>query len=298
MKIMQPDAVRQLMASRAARVEAWLAKAPWKTGKSPGRLLAAMQYSLEAGGKRIRPVLCLGCAALCDLDEEKALPFAAAIEMIHTYSLIHDDLPAMDNDDLRRGKPSSHKQFDEATAILAGDALLTDAFALIAETPLPAVSVLKALHELALGAGSAGMAGGQMLDMQYTGAENIDLEQVSQMQALKTGALLRAACVCGALLAGAPQHILDSVATYGAALGRAFQIADDILDLTGTAEELGKPAGSDAASHKNTYPSLIGIEASRAMAAEQARIAIAALPDHPESAFLAGLADFVVTRRK
>lgn len=298
MNIMPSRKVREELSSRAAMVEAYLAAAPWEMESAPPRLLAAMRYSLNAGGKRLRPILCLACGALYGLKEEKILPFAAALEMVHTYSLIHDDLPAMDNDDLRRGRPSNHKKFDEATAILAGDALLTDAFYLASSADVPPQAVLKALRELAAGAGSAGMAGGQMLDMQYTGAPNVSLTEVSAMQALKTGALLRAACVCGALLAEAPIPLLNAVATYGEALGRAFQIADDILDLTGTQEELGKPVGNDKESGKNTYPSLVGIAQSREIARAEASKAIAALPDLPGGAFLAGLAEFVVERRK
>ena len=298
MKIMPPGQVREELARKAARIEAFLAGAPWRKGFAPPRLLEAMQYSLNAGGKRLRPALCMACAGLCGLDEERVVPFAAAIEMIHTYSLIHDDLPAMDDDDLRRGKPSNHRQFDEATAILAGDALLTDAFYLITLLDLPSGAVLAALGELALGAGSAGMAGGQMLDMQYTGCKNVSLENVATMQALKTGALLRAACVCGALLAEASGPLLEAMAAYGAGLGRAFQIADDVLDLTGTEAELGKPVGSDSACGKATYPALIGIGASLEIAGEEAKKAIAALPDLPESAFLAGLAEYAVARRK
>lgn len=295
---MPPQEVNQILAEKSARVNSYLASAPWLKGNAPERLLEAMQYSLYAGGKRIRPVLCMACAELCDLDSEKALPFAAAIEMIHTYSLIHDDLPAMDDDDLRRGQPSCHRKFDEATAILAGDALLTDAFVLIGKTELPAKAVLAATCELALGAGSVGMAGGQMLDMEYTGLSNVGLEAIAQMQAMKTGALLTASCVCGGLLAEAPGAFLRRIYEYGSALGKAFQITDDILDLTGDEAELGKPVGSDADARKNTYPSLAGIEESKRLAREEARKAIEALPDHPESAFLAGLAEFVVTRRK
>lgn len=291
------DVLREL-AERARLVEAYLADALWKDVRIPPVLLEAMRYSLEAGGKRIRPVLCMACASLCGLAAEKVLPFAAAIEMIHTYSLIHDDLPAMDNDDLRRGKPSCHKQFGEANAILAGDALLTDAFALATETGLPAISVLLALRELAIGAGSSGMAGGQQLDMQFTGVASPELEQIANMQALKTGALLRASCVCGALLAQAPEDLLARVAVYGESLGKAFQIADDVLDLIGNSEEMGKPVGNDAASLKNTYPSLIGIAQSQKIARAEAERAIAILPELPESSFLAGLAEFVVTRRK
>lgn len=290
------QAMKQILARRAALVEQFLGAYPAKLRGAPDRLAAAMRYSLSAGGKRLRPALCLSAASLCGLSEQSTLPFAAAIEMIHTYSLIHDDLPAMDDDDLRRGKPSCHKQFDEATAILAGDGLLTDAFAIASDAPVEATSLLKAMRELALAAGSSGMAGGQMLDMQYTAATDVDLDQVARMQAMKTGALLRASCVCGALLADADVELVQRLDAYGASLGRAYQIADDILDLVGDETKLGKPIGSDAKSGKSTWPALTGIEASRKKARKEAEKAKAALPDHPESAFLAALADYAVGR--
>lgn len=288
--------VENLLKMRATLVEAFLDSYLEHFPCAPQRLKAAMLYSLRAGGKRLRPALCLGVAALCGLGEQALMPFAAAIEMIHTYSLIHDDLPAMDNDDLRRGKPSNHKRFDEATAILAGDGLLTDAFYVALLTKLPSERLLPALRELALAAGSNGMVGGQMLDMEYTGKAQVTLAGVAQMQQLKTGAMIKAACVCGALLAGAAKETVAAIATYGACLGKAFQIADDILDLTATTEELGKPAGSDQASGKNTYPSLLGIEESRKLSHLEVEKAKAALPAAPEAAFLAGLADYVVAR--
>lgn len=293
---MQKTEMARLLKSRGAKVEHFLASYPVSTQHTPERLRAAMRYSLQAGGKRLRPVLCMACAALCGLSEDRVIPFAAAIEMIHTYSLIHDDLPAMDNDDLRRGKPSCHRQFDEATAILAGDGLLTDAFAVICQTDLPPGPVLAAIAEIAAAAGSSGMAGGQMLDMQYTGASNVTLEQVARMQQLKTGAMLAGSCVCGALLAQADADLTSSIRTYGEYLGQAFQIADDILDITGNQEELGKPVGSDSQSGKNTYPALAGIAESRRLARQAAASARAALPDHPESEFLASIADYAVER--
>ena len=291
------DARMELARLRAARVEEYLA-ACLRGRDVPERLLAAMEYSLLAGGKRLRPVLCLSCAALCGLEEAGALPFAASIELIHTYSLIHDDLPAMDNDDLRRGKPTNHKAFDEATAILAGDGLLTEAFACMAETPLPPERVLAALGELARAAGAAGMVGGQMLDMEYTGAGKTDVQALAAMHARKTGALIRASCLCGGLLAGAEAEQADALARYGAAFGAAFQIVDDILDVTGTAEELGKTPGKDSAQGKLSYPSLLGLERSRALALEQAGRAQASLAvfSGPEAEFLRALAFAQVER--
>lgn len=263
----------------------------------PGRLCEAMSYSFMAGGKRLRPALCMASGALCGLSEQKALPFACALEMIHTYSLIHDDLPAMDDDDLRRGKPSNHKQFDEATAILAGDGLLTDAFAVALKTDVPAPNLLTALMSLAVAAGSPGMVGGQMLDIIYTSAIGTTLEQVAQMQAMKTGAMITAACVCGAQLAAAPAEKVEAMRGYGSSLGKAFQIADDILDIEGNTAVMGKPAGSDAAQGKITYPSLLGLEESRKLAREEVQRAVEYLPEEGIHAdFLRGVAALCVDR--
>lgn len=288
--------VKEILKARAALIENFLATA--LPTNSPESLLKAMRYSLEAGGKRLRPVLCLTCAALCGADEKKAIPFAAAIEMIHTYSLIHDDLPAMDDDDMRRGKASCHKAFNEATAILAGDGLLTDAFSLAASTPLPCECVLKALLLLSQAAGSAGMVGGQMLDMEYTGLENVSLEQIRHMQSLKTGAMIEASCVCGALLAKATPNQIQAIRLYGKYLGRAFQVVDDILDVIGDSASLGKPVGSDEAQGKNTCPSRIGLEKSRILAQEDGEKAKEALGDFSgkEAAFLFGLIDYTLKR--
>ncbi|MDR0826292.1 MAG: polyprenyl synthetase family protein [Desulfovibrio sp.] len=271
----------------------------------PAGLLAAMEYSLAAGGKRVRPVLCLlsarACAPLGEDKERAILLFACALECIHTYSLIHDDLPAMDDDDFRRGKPSNHKQFGEATAILAGDALLTDAFVLMAQSAdlgLKAECVLRAIALTAEAAGSAGMVGGQFLDMLYTDKKEADLADVAAMQAMKTGALLRLSCEAGATLSGAGPDRISALARYGAALGAAFQIADDILDVVGDPALLGKAVGGDAAARKATYPALLGLAASRAEAgrrAEEAAAALSAFADKDVS-LLKGLADYVVSR--
>ncbi len=297
LSIMPPEEMKFHLARMAAMVDQYLDSCLNRFAKTPARLKEAMLYSLQAGGKRLRPALCMASASLCGLEENRVIPFAAAIEMIHTYSLIHDDLPAMDNDDLRRGKPSNHKQFDEATAILAGDGLLTDAFAVAASVDLPARHVLAALVALAHAAGSSGMAGGQMLDMEYTARNNITINQITEMQVLKTGAMLEASCVCGALLAGADAPLINAMKVYGSSLGKAFQIADDILDLTASTEELGKPAGSDVAHGKNTYPSLLGIEKSRSIALEEAEKAQKALPDCKQADFLRSLANYAVTRK-
>ncbi|MDR2604604.1 MAG: polyprenyl synthetase family protein [Desulfovibrio sp.] len=276
-----------------------------RAGGCPPGLLEAMRYSLFAGGKRIRPVLCVLSARVPvrpDPDlADAVLTFACALECIHTYSLIHDDLPAMDDDDFRRGRPSCHKQFDEATAILAGDALLTDAFALAAGSAgpaLPAGRVLRAVAATAKAAGSAGMVGGQFLDMLYTGGTDQSLEALAAMQAMKTGAMLRLPCEVGAVLAGASPETAGALARYGVALGAAFQITDDILDVAGDAALLGKPVGSDSAARKCTYPSLLGLKKSREIAEQHADRAVAALNglEGESAALLRGLAAYVVNR--
>ena len=292
------DSVKKALKARGTLVANWLASC-LEQKELPQGLRTAMEYSLLAGGKRVRPVLCLAAAGLFGLPAPKALPFAGALECIHTYSLIHDDLPAMDDDDLRRGRPSSHKQFDEATAILAGDALLTDAFAFMASVPdIPAERVLRALSEVALAAGSQGMVGGQFLDMQYTGMAGVTLDQLAAMHAMKTGALLTAPCVCGAILAGATPADVQKLRHYGQNLGVAFQIVDDILDETGTEEEIGKPVGSDRSAGKNTYPSLVGLEVSQAMARERVDLALEGLDgyDGDDADFLRDIALYMLVR--
>ena len=254
----------------------------------PARLAGAMRYSLLAGCKRLRPVLCLASALACaesapgfaQSDAGKllqaVLPFAAGLEMIHTYSLIHDDLPAMDDDDLRRGRPACHKAFDEATAILAGDALLTDAFGFMARTPLPADRVLDALTLAADAAGAAGMAGGQMLDLEGEGKKLSEAE-LTELNAKKTGALLRMACESGAALAGTDAARRMALRRYGEELGIAFQITDDILDVTGDTATLGKTAGHDAEQAKATWPALLGLDEARARALTHCHAATEAL---------------------
>ena len=241
----------------------------------------------------------MAAALMCKEKEEFVLPFACAAEYIQTYSLIHDDLPAMDDDDLRRGRPSCHKAFGEATAILAGDALQADAFRAMTLCDLPAERVLAAVREFACAAGSFGMCGGQQLDMEAE-EQAISLEELRHLHALKPGAILRAAVVCGCLLAGAPERDVEAFGRFGASLGVAFQIADDILDVVGDTATLGKPAGSDAEAHKSTYPSLVGLEVSRRLARGHADEAIAAIQAYEgqDADFLRGLANFTVTRVK
>ncbi|MTI14490.1 polyprenyl synthetase family protein [Sansalvadorimonas verongulae] len=228
----------------------------------------AMAYSTLAGGKRVRPMLVRAVCEALGGDGEKALPAACALELVHTYSLIHDDLPAMDDDDLRRGRPTCHKAFDEATAILTGDALLTLAFAVLADNPtLPADVRIEQTLTLARAAGCNGMIEGQARDMQSTG-KTLTLEQLKELHNCKTGALIRAACTLGALAAGATAQQTRILESYAEAIGLAFQVQDDILDVTASTEVLGKTQGADIAQGKNTYVSLLGLEGAQATALE------------------------------
>ena len=227
----------------------------------------AMRYSVENGGKRIRPALLLEFCRVCGGDYKKAVPFACALEMIHTYSLIHDDLPCMDNDDFRRGKPSCHIAFGEEYALLAGDALLTLAFETAMKSNLSAEITVKAAKELAKAAGVMGMVGGQVLDLQNEG-KKVGIPDLQKTDELKTGELIRAACVLGCVCAGADDKKIAAAEKYAHDIGIAFQIVDDILDVTSDEETLGKPIGSDEENQKSTYVSLLGIEKSRKTAEE------------------------------
>lgn len=227
----------------------------------------AMRYSVENGGKRIRPALLLEFCRVCGGDYKKAVPFACALEMIHTYSLIHDDLPCMDNDDFRRGKPSCHIAFGEEYALLAGDALLTLAFETAMKSNLSAEITVRAAKELAKAAGVMGMVGGQVLDLQNEG-KKVGVSDLQKTDELKTGELIRAACVLGCVCAGADDKKIAAAEKYAHDIGIAFQIVDDILDVTSDEETLGKPIGSDEENQKSTYVSLLGIEKSRKTAEE------------------------------
>lgn len=260
------------------------------TGDEEDEVSKAMLYSLENGGKRVRPMLVLEFCRACGGDVEKALEFACVLEMIHTYSLIHDDLPCMDNDDFRRGKPSCHKKFGEATALLAGDGLLTLAFSVASGANLPAESKIKAVKLLADCAGHLGMIGGQTMDLQHEG-KSITLEQLRKTDALKTGRLIYAACILGCIAADADEEKIKAATVYAECIGLAFQIVDDLLDITSTAEELGKPIGSDAENNKSTYPALLGIERSREYVDELTKQAVEAIVCFGEnSTFLSGYA--------
>ncbi|AGA31490.1 polyprenyl synthetase family protein [Singulisphaera acidiphila] len=243
----------------------------------PPRLSEAMRYSVLGGGKRLRPILCLLAAEACGADPSAALPAACALELVHTYSLIHDDLPAMDDDDLRRGRPTCHKAFDEATAVLAGDGLLTLAFEILAQHVRPAEAAVACVQALAEGAGPSGMVGGQMADLEAEGRNDPSLEALESIHRRKTGALLRASLRMGGLVAGADETSLHALNIYGGAVGLAFQIIDDLLDVQGDETKLGKRVGKDSGLGKWTYPGLLGIEGSRQRAKQLADEAVAAL---------------------
>ena len=244
------------------RVEAVLERALPSPDVVPGRLHAAMRHAVLNGGKRMRPMLVYASGIAMGASKDSLDGAAAAVELIHCYSLVHDDLPAMDDDNLRRGQPTVHVAFDEATAILAGDALQSLAFDVVAAAPLVPERRVAMLAELARASGTAGMCGGQALDIDATG-EAVSLADLEQMHALKTGALLRASVRLGALAAGASQPSLQALDRYADALGLAFQIRDDLLDIEGDSTSLGKTAGKDAAQNKATFPALIGVEGSR-----------------------------------
>ncbi len=262
------------------------------------RMLEAMAYSLENGGKRIRPILALEFCRVCGENPKKAIPFAVALEMIHTYSLIHDDLPCMDNDDMRRGKPSNHKVYGEADALLAGDALLTLAFeTALSARGMSAEQKAAAGLELAKAAGCSGMIAGQVMDLANEGRK-APLEDVAKTDRLKTGELIMAAASMGCIAANADEAKLSAAREYCADIGLAFQIVDDILDVTSSSEVLGKPVGSDGENEKSTYVSLLGLEKSQAMAdelTEKAKAALSAFGDEKE--FLLMLADMLADRK-
>ena len=285
-------------AALKARAEQALATAVPQDVPEP--LYSAMRYSLLAPGKRLRPVLLLAAHQMLSEDITGALPFSAAIEMIHTYSLIHDDLPAMDDDDTRRGRPTSHKVFGEAAAILAGDALLTEAFFRMTAGgpafPIPAERLLRAIREIAEAAGFRGMIGGQIVDIQSEGQSPVP-ETLDYIHTRKTGALILASGRAGALLSGARAEDLEALSGYGRHAGLAFQIADDILNVEGDRAVLGKDTGSDARRGKLTFPGLWGMDASRAKAAELTGLALSAirhLGDRAEP--LRAIARYMVSR--
>ncbi len=294
--------------ARRAEVERALEQYLPSAPACPPRVGEAMRYSLFAGGKRLRPMLALAAAEAVadsvrgDLEAARALalPAACALELIHTYSLVHDDLPAMDDDTLRRGRPTSHVVFGEGQAILAGDALLTEAFALMSREPDDAslaARKLRAIRIVADAAGACGMVGGQAIDLEAAGAgASFDGDGLRAMHARKTGALIRASAAAGAVMAGATEAQLQAIERFASELGLAFQIVDDILDVEGASHSLGKTAGKDAAAGKPTYPTLFGLEASRRMAADCVGRALGALEAGHLHGQLPAIATWVTSR--
>lgn len=286
---------KERLASDAALIEARLRDI--FAGLAPrGDIYPAMEYSLLAGGKRLRPILTLECCRLCGGDMEAALPLGCAVEMIHTYSLIHDDLPAMDNDDLRRGKPTNHKVFGEATAILAGDGLLTAAFGVVADaSALSDRQRLEAVRALSAAAGPQGMVGGQMLDMDGEDRP-LSRSELEELQRLKTGALIGCAARLGCIAAQADEQTMQAIEGYAQRLGLAFQVRDDILDVTSTVEDLGKPIGSDAEQGKTTFVTLLGLEDCQRWVEELSSEACACLDGMAGAELLRELAQMLASR--
>ncbi len=258
-------------------------------------VVRAMKYSLVNGGKRLRPVLVIEFCKACGGTLSDALPFACAIEYIHTYSLIHDDLPCMDNDDMRRGKPSCHKMFGEATALLAGDALLTHAFEIAASSDLPSDRVNAAVSLLAQNAGVGGMIGGQVLDLMYEKYQ-AELSEIITVHKLKTGALISAACILGCIAAGASEEKISSASRFAYNLGIAFQIKDDLLDIFGDEQKLGKPVGSDAENDKKTYVDIVGAEKAKSDIEMLTASAINQLAHFQNTDFIEMLANKLIER--
>lgn len=291
--------MKELWQSRRTLVERALQAELDRTDILDDKLRVSMAYSLMAGGKRLRPILLMAAADAVGADGTKFITAACALEMIHTYSLIHDDLPAMDNDDYRRGKLTNHKAYDEGTAILAGDALLTLAFTVILrQQDVPAEHLLRVVDEMSRAAGAEGMVGGQMLDLE---AENrrISMEELRRIHMGKTGALFRAALRSGAILAGASEQQLAALTAYADHFGLAFQITDDILDVVGTAEDIGKPVGSDEKNHKSTYVTLTSLDEAQSLARQTVESAVDALHIFgDEAAFLRELVLYLVRRKQ
>lgn len=292
-----PVGLSEYLSSLRASIERQLTSDVGFTLDCPGRLSESVQYSLLAPGKRIRPCLVLMACAACGGETDAALPAASALEMIHCYSLIHDDLPAMDDDDLRRGRPTNHIQFDEATAILAGDGLLTRAFEVLASGVRPAEVAVACVIDLAQAAGVEGMVGGQQADLEAETATELTLSDLEAIHRRKTGRLLTASLTIGGRIGGADDKTLQSLRIYGESVGLAFQIADDLLDVMGEADKMGKNARKDSSHGKLTYPSLLGVEESRQRAellVSRACDAISGLGERGR--YLGALARYIIER--
>jgi geranylgeranyl diphosphate synthase type II len=299
---MTPEALARYLEERRLQVDEALGRYLPEASDHPKEIHEAVRYSVFAGGKRLRPILVLAAAEAAGGQVEHALPAAAAIELIHTYSLIHDDLPAMDDDDFRRGRPTCHKVYGEALAILAGDALLTQAFILLSGEPssirADAVARLRVINEIAQAAGSKGMVGGQVVDILQEDRE-VDLATLLYLHTHKTGSLIRACLRVGGIISSAGSEQMEALTRYGDRIGLAFQIVDDILDLEGSLEALGKRAGSDLRKKKATFPGLLGLEESRQRArslVREAKHALSVFGDR--GAALGAIADYVVARRR
>ena len=296
------DPLKQFMSAHSARADQALAKRLPGENIHPSRLHCAMHYAVFNGGKRVRPILAYATASALGGNLDKTDAVASSVELIHAYSLVHDDLPAMDDDDLRRGKPTCHRAFDEATAILAGDALQTQAFYILAhDSELSEVDPslrLKMIEMLALASGSRGMAGGQAIDLAAVGQE-IDIVQLEDMHIHKTGALIRASVMLGAYCCtDIGDDVLKRLDHYAKAIGLSFQIQDDILDIEGTTEELGKPQGSDESQNKPTYPALLGLDGAKARAKELHQEALDSLEILDKKAdVLRWLSSYIVDRK-
>ncbi len=293
--------LKQYLGERKQLVEAALEREFPQPSGLQKTVIEAARYSLFAGGKRLRPILCLAAAEVCGSSPETVMPMACALEMIHTYSLIHDDLPAMDNDDYRRGMLTSHKVFGEAMAILAGDALLTEAFGFAARmmdgSNVSAAAVLKAIRVLVRASGYRGMIGGQVIDLESE-SRDVDMATVEYMHIHKTGALIAGSLEVGALLGGGSEEDIASLKRYGHHLGLAFQITDDLLDVEGDAAVMGKKPGSDAAKNKKTYPALIGISRSKEAAREHVDQTLQTLQRFDEKAEpLRAIARYLLVRK-
>lgn len=290
--------IEERLLSSAEKVEHFLGQILTTDDKDLLSLYASMRYSTMAGGKRIRPFLTLSVAELFGGSVKDAIYFASAIEMVHTYSLIHDDLPAMDDDDLRRGKPTNHKVYGEATAILAGDALLTGAFEILCAASLPAETKLAAVRVLSEAAGAEGMVGGQIMDL--ANEENAPtFETLVKTHSLKTGAMILASVRLGLLAAGVTdENAIRALCTYARHIGLAFQIIDDLLDVVGDEKELGKPIGSDKEEGKTTFLDFFGVEEARAYAEHLTESAKAAIAPYENSEMLSALADYLLARTK
>ena len=289
---MKPENWNRMKADQSL-VEDYLNRCFVYDGEPQQRLFEAMRYSLLAGGKRLRPVLTLCFARACGLEAEQAMPFAAAVEMVHTYSLIHDDLPCMDNDDYRRGALTCHKVYGEATAVLAGDALLTAAFTRLGMSKLPPERIALAMTMLGECAGELGMVGGQMLDLEGED-KTLTEDEIGAIHVRKTGSLIGAACTLGVIAAGGTDAQLDAAAQYAAGLGLAFQIRDDMLDVIGDEKKLGKQTGMDA--HKNTYARLLSLEECQKKIDRLTDHAVGALDAFDDPDYLGELARMLVNR--